>query len=70
MNKENLRNTFNESVLILMYEFFGTFLMTVLFINYGKLFLVQSPPALLTLYFSVPIAQNSRMGRYANLSNT
>jgi len=36
MNKDNLRNTFNESILILLYEFFGTFLMSILFINYSQ----------------------------------
>jgi hypothetical protein len=36
MNKENLRTTFNQSLLQLIYEFFGTFLLSVLFINYGK----------------------------------
>ena len=36
MNKENLRTTFNQSILQLLYEFFGSFLMSVLFINYGK----------------------------------
>ena len=34
--KENLKNTFRESLLILIYEFLGTFMMGTLFINYGK----------------------------------
>lgn len=36
--KENLRNTFKESVLILVYEFIGTFLMAIVFMNWSKLF--------------------------------
>jgi len=34
--KENVVNTFRESVLILVYEFFGTILFTLLYVNYGK----------------------------------
>ena len=34
--KENVRNTFKESLLILVYEFMGTALMTTLFINTSK----------------------------------
>ena len=34
--KENVRNTFRESLLILVYEFMGTALMTILFINTSK----------------------------------
>ena len=34
--RENLKNTFNESILILVYEFLGTFMIATLFINYGK----------------------------------
>ena len=34
--KENLKNTFNESLLILVYEFLGTFMISTLFVNYGK----------------------------------
>jgi hypothetical protein len=34
--KENLKNTFRESLLILIYEFLGTFMMGTLFINYSK----------------------------------
>lgn len=34
--KENVQNTFKESLLILVYEFMGTALMTILFINTSK----------------------------------
>ena len=34
--KDNIKNTFNESALILVYEFLGTFMMGTLFINYCK----------------------------------
>ena len=34
--KENLRSTFKESLLILIYEFMGTAMLTVLFINTSK----------------------------------
>jgi len=31
--KENMRSTFKESLLILIYEFMGAALMTILFVN-------------------------------------
>lgn len=34
--KENIKNTFKESLLILIYEFLGSFMMATLFINYCK----------------------------------
>ena len=34
--KENLRSTFRESLLILVYEFLGTFFISLLFMNYCK----------------------------------
>jgi len=36
MNKENLITTFKESILILIYEFFGTVLISLLFTSYSK----------------------------------
>ena len=36
--KENVRNTFKESMLILVYEFMGTGLLTMLFINTSKFY--------------------------------
>ena len=52
LNKENLLNTFKESILILIYEFLGTTLMSLLFTSYSKYNLIMY-----FIFFSF-IAQN------------
>ena len=75
--KENLKNTFNESLLILIYEFLGTFMMGTLFINFCKSSDTDKPKFLLIFQiftltnFQIPsLAQNLRVSQFGEVTNS